>query len=1015
MSCEELLITARDLLTNKFVITVHRTILERFYKGIRQRQIVLSQYGIPPNVIALVDDRPPATVGDVSGSVDWESLAFCFYHFVSFKYWESERNTKTWEITKEDFEDHKTKCVTCYVSRLAVMFNCVMIRATVGYTVEHAVVVCIPPGSLRSLLPQVGSGKASRKLLMTSDKKYSTGNHKGEWKIVVELRQPTTAAHAAATMSTAQLSDVAELVVTIKPRCELNALKCVVFAKMPTNASVTPNDDDDDDDTTLTAEDRLFMNPIRFSAVEVLEGLVDPVPLPRSPTVYPLPRDIEEGPTLPPFQSYTLLPPEVLVSGNSAPETYRLTVVGLKSSQTLGTTSWNAELQAEVPWYFQFVDCSVRVLNVTDTTIVLKSLNTLARSRQGTDVQQVAQTSQILEACQSGGAVMIEPRATLSFTVRAEFKVTGRRSGSDHFERSQLDPRVFPQPCVFEFCMTEEHSGASTTARVEQCNKDPQLPTKLSLIKDWGIPSEDRLLMFAVADDCEEGRRYAAAVFLTDDNEFRIYRQGFNFSLSLLRLNAIAYEALMQGTSEYELEDWRTEQSKLYLLLSQDQYPQMVYGVKLSIQTTTSRVVKHCHIQYNGDDWIVKPKAPPSSTPGSLRSQPTSSTKSSLDSVREAILNRTANRPFVPGGDATNEPKNAELTRDTGDEQEEPDASPLQRAHSTSMGYVIHYDKPLGVGAFGSVFRAFDLQSGMSVAVKESIIRGAQPQRSDSSSPSSSHASQCSARTEFDVLTSLVHPNIVKVYNMDVVDNGTVFRVFMEWVPSGSIATILKQTSFRLHENVLRRYASDALKGLAYLHSKNILHLDVKPGNMLVTQEGTVKLADFGTTTFLSQGVTSLSTQHVVGTPAYMAPEIISSGKYYRGSDIWAWACCVVEMASGATPWSHLPQSVFESALPLMFHIASAKPPNHCPTIPSWLSSQLREILQCCFSPSLALRPSAEALLATEYFLNSSLPLDAEPLPDFYDKAHTERNDSSITEGGAFSQGNDNSSVTLPL
>eukprot|EP00658_Telonema_sp_P-2_P053916 TRINITY_DN4268_c0_g1_i5.p1 TRINITY_DN4268_c0_g1~~TRINITY_DN4268_c0_g1_i5.p1 ORF type:complete len:123 (-),score=42.39 TRINITY_DN4268_c0_g1_i5:188-556(-) len=81
----------------------------------------------------------------------------------------------------------------------------------------------------------------------------------------------------------------------------------------------------------------------------------------------------------------------------------------------------------------------------------------------------------------------------------------------------------------------------------------------------------------------------------------------------------------------------------------------------------------------------------------------------------------------------------------------------------------------------------------------------------------------------------------------------------------------------------------------------------------------------------------------------------------------------------------HLPDEKRNSSLPLMFHIASAKSPDHAPLIPAHLSQDLKDILAACFSPSLSLRPSADSLIATDYFKRETLPLDAEALETFYE------------------------------
>jgi len=186
------------------------------------------------------------------------------------------------------------------------------------------------------------------------------------------------------------------------------------------------------------------------------------------------------------------------------------------------------------------------------------------------------------------------------------------------------------------------------------------------------------------------------------------------------------------------------------------------------------------------------------------------------------------------------------------------------------------------------------------------------------------------------------------------------------------------------------------LSTLRYLHDCNVVHLDIKPANMLVSADGAVKLADFGTSKLMTRGG-SLSTQRVVGTPAYMPPEMITHGKYYEGSDMWALACSAVEMATSQPPWHHLVEDVREVTVALMFHIGSAKAPNHCPLVPAHLSKDLQRIVHWCFQPNIASRPKASVLLSDPYFRSETLPLDAEAEVDFQRVVVTEANSARST------------------
>jgi mitogen-activated protein kinase kinase kinase 3 len=94
-------------------------------------------------------------------------------------------------------------------------------------------------------------------------------------------------------------------------------------------------------------------------------------------------------------------------------------------------------------------------------------------------------------------------------------------------------------------------------------------------------------------------------------------------------------------------------------------------------------------------------------------------------------------------------------------------------------------------------------------------------------------------------MRKLSHPNIVRYFGAELNDEEGVLNIFQEWVPGGSIATLLsKMGAFSVP--VVRSYLRQVLLGLEYLHGHRIIHRDIKGGTILVDNSGTVKLADFG-------------------------------------------------------------------------------------------------------------------------------------------------------------------------
>jgi hypothetical protein len=136
--------------------------------------------------------------------------------------------------------------------------------------------------------------------------------------------------------------------------------------------------------------------------------------------------------------------------------------------------------------------------------------------------------------------------------------------------------------------------------------------------------------------------------------------------------------------------------------------------------------------------------------------------------------------------------------------------------------------KKIGAGSFGIVHMGINTHSGAMIAVK---------------SVKMDPVAMKDSKREIQLMKALVHDNVVKYFGAEM--NGTHLHIFQEWIPAGSIASLLAMVGpFPL--GVLKEYLQQALQGLAYLHANNIMHRDIKGSNLLVTDKGVVKLADFG-------------------------------------------------------------------------------------------------------------------------------------------------------------------------
>lgn len=129
---------------------------------------------------------------------------------------------------------------------------------------------------------------------------------------------------------------------------------------------------------------------------------------------------------------------------------------------------------------------------------------------------------------------------------------------------------------------------------------------------------------------------------------------------------------------------------------------------------------------------------------------------------------------------------------------------------------------------------------------------------------------------------------------------------------NGSLHSIAKNFG-RFPENLVGLYMSQVLHGLLYLHEQGVIHRDIKGANILTTKEGLVKLADFG----VASRTTGLSESSVVGTPYWMAPEVIELSGATTASDIWSLGCTVIELLEGKPPYHNM------QPMPALFRIVN--------------------------------------------------------------------------------------------
>ncbi|XP_062358527.1 serine/threonine-protein kinase 10 isoform X2 [Cinclus cinclus] len=248
----------------------------------------------------------------------------------------------------------------------------------------------------------------------------------------------------------------------------------------------------------------------------------------------------------------------------------------------------------------------------------------------------------------------------------------------------------------------------------------------------------------------------------------------------------------------------------------------------------------------------------------------------------------------------------------------------------------------LGDGAFGKVYKAKNKETGALAAAKV-IETKSEDELED-------------YMVEIEILATCDHPHIVKLLGAFYWDGK--LWIMIEFCPGGAVDATMLELDRGLTEPQIQVICRQMLEALHYLHSKRIIHRDLKAGNVLLTQDGDIKLADFGVS---AKNMKTLQKRDsFIGTPYWMAPEVVmcetmKDTPYDYKADIWSLGITLIEMAQIEPPHHEL------NPMRVLLKIAKSDPPTlSCPS--KW-SLEFRDFLKKALDKNPETRPTAAQLL----------------------------------------------------
>lgn len=281
--------------------------------------------------------------------------------------------------------------------------------------------------------------------------------------------------------------------------------------------------------------------------------------------------------------------------------------------------------------------------------------------------------------------------------------------------------------------------------------------------------------------------------------------------------------------------------------------------------------------------------------------------------------------------------------------------------------------KKIGQGASGSVYVARVKESATSQVAREIYrLHGPKGQVAIKQMDLRNQPRKELIVNEIIVMKDSKHPNIVNFLDSFLQEQSNELWVVMEFMEGGALTDVIDNNNV-ITEDQIATICNETCKGLAHLHSQDIIHRDIKSDNVLLDRMGNVKIskfsaygpncelticaADFGFCAKLTESKSKRAT--MVGTPYWMAPEVVKQKEYGPKVDIWSLGIMAIEMIESEPPYLN------EEPLKALFLIAT----NGTPRLknPNKLSRELKAFLSVCLCVDVRSRASADELLRNEF------------------------------------------------